>query len=557
MARKSRKNLQIEPVSIQAVTFSTWGYTRISIDGERSDDSIENQTAIIKDYVGDKTDLNLRGVITDLGYTGRDFDRPGYIELMEGIKRGDVGCVIVKDLSRVGRTYIEVGELLFDTFPANNVRFISVNDHYDSFSDDAARKKLLILFKNLVNHLYSRDLGKKIRSSHAAKQRRGELAGLPPYGYTRGQDGITLVPDSDAAEVVKMIFNMRLAGTSANGIAKYLTREGVLSPQNRRYQLGQITHEKFAKRIVWNIGMVSKLLKSETYTGTLVQGKYDCDGKRHIMLPKERWIRHDNTHEAIVSREQFDAVQILMDDVSAKYEPKQIGQYSENRYAGKVYCSRCGHMASRCSGGSKERVRYYFCCRHCDNDIKAKHSLSRTPKLTQNALDDTVMETLRKQIDALIEFDSLIGQLVLSETHNHNRHELSRERAKWEKVMNSADKTLSAAYSHHLDDLLDLREFELVREKVERDKQDAAARLSAIEADLRKHGDMADRHSHWRKAYDGFRTAETPTKDLIQTLISWIELTPVTNELHVVLNYKDGLEEYRELLCESGVNVNA
>lgn len=557
MARKSRKNPQVELVPPKVITFSTWGYTRISIDGERSDDSIENQTAIIKDYARDKPDLNLRGVITDLGYTGRDFDRPGYIELMDGIKRGDVGCVIVKDLSRVGRTYIEVGELLFDTFPANNVRFISVNDHYDSFADDAARKKLLILFKNLVNHLYSRDLGKKIRSAHAAKQRRGELAGLPPYGYKRGHDGITLVPDGDAAEVVKKIFDMRLAGTSANGIAKYLTREGIPSPQNRRYQLGQIMHEKFAKRIVWNIGMVSKLLKSETYTGTLVQGKYDCDGKRHMMLPKERWIRHDNTHEAIVSRKQFDAVQILMDDASAKYEPKQIGKYTENRYVGKVYCSSCGHMASRCSGGSKGRVRYYFCCRHCDNDIKAEQNLTRTPKLTQNALDDTVMETLRKQIESLIEFDRLIGQLAMSEAQNRNRQELSRERAKWEKVMNSADKTLSAAYSHHLDDLLDLREFELVREKIERDKQDAAARLSAIETDLRKHGDMADRHNHWRKVYDSFRTAETPTKNLIQALISRIELTPVTNELHVVLNYKDGLEEYRELLCESGVKVNA
>jgi hypothetical protein len=123
--------------------------------------------------------------------------------------------------------------------------------------------------------------------------------------------------------------------------------------------------------------------------------------------------------------------------------------------------------------------------------------------------------------------------------------------------MNSADKTLSAAYGHHLDDLLDLREFELVREKVERDKQYAAARLSAIEADLRKHGDMADRHSHWRKVYNGFHNAETPTKELIQALISRIELTPATNELHVVLNYEDDLAEYRELLYESGVSVNA
>jgi len=115
MARKSRKNPQAALETPKAVTYAAWGYARISIDGERSEDSIENQTAIIQDYAGDKADLDLRGTITDLGYTGRDFDRPGYTDLMNGILRGEVQCVIVKDLSRLGRTYIEVGEMLFES----------------------------------------------------------------------------------------------------------------------------------------------------------------------------------------------------------------------------------------------------------------------------------------------------------------------------------------------------------------------------------------------------------------------------------------------------------
>jgi DNA invertase Pin-like site-specific DNA recombinase len=186
MARKSRKNLSQDDFQAEAkvVKYAAWGYTRISVDGEKSEDSIEGQTAIIQDYVGNAADIELCGVITDLGFSGRNFDRPGYAELLEGIKRGGVQCVIAKDLSRLGRAYIEVGELLFDTLPAYNVRFISVNDQYDSFSDDAARKKLLILFKNLVNHIYSKDLGVKIKSSFVIKQQKGELLGaLPPYGY--------------------------------------------------------------------------------------------------------------------------------------------------------------------------------------------------------------------------------------------------------------------------------------------------------------------------------------------------------------------------------------
>jgi DNA invertase Pin-like site-specific DNA recombinase/transposase-like protein len=557
MARKSRKTPQAEFEAPKAVKYAACGYARISIDGERSEDSIENQTAIIKDYAGDKPDLDLRGVIPDLGFTGRDFDRPGYLELMDGIKRGDVECVIVKDLSRVGRTYIEVGELLFDTFPAYNVRFISVNDQYDSFADDAARKKLLILFKNLINHMYSRDLGKKIRSAHTAKKQRGELAGLPPYGYRRGDDGITLVTDSDAAEIVKTVFDMRLGGMSANGIAKHLTRECVPSPQNRRYQLGQITHEKFATRIVWNVGMISNILQCETYTGTLVQGKYDCDGKRHTLLPKEQWIRHENTHQAIISREQFDAVQELMRETAAKYDRSESAPLPENRYAGKIFCSRCGKAAARVTGGSTRGTVFYYRCRACGEDLKIELGLKTMPNLPLVRLDYIVMDYLQKQMDLLVGFDRIIEQLAKSESQSQKRQKLLHERAKWEKTVNGADKTLSAAYAHHLDGLLDLREFEIVRAKVERDKRDAAAGLAVVESELRTNNDMAKRHSYWRKVYADFRTAETPTKELVQALVSRIEFMPVTNEVHVILNYKDGLEEYRELIGESGVSENA
>ena len=556
MARKSRRQVAaLAENKPKTVSYATWGYTRISIDGERSEDSTESQSAIIRNYVSDKPDICLNNVISDLGFTGRDFDRPGYMELLDGIKQGDVGCVIVKDLSRLGRTYIEVGELLFDTFPAHNVRFVSVNDNYDSFADDAARKKLLILFKNLVNHMYSMDLGKKIRSAHTAKKQRGELAGIPPYGYKRGEDGITLVPDGDAAETVKRVFALRMAGNSANSIAKLLTREGVPSPQNRRYQLGQIAHEKFAERIVWSIGTVSKMLKYETYTGTLVQGKYDCDGKRHAMLPKEQWIRHENTHPAIISREQFDAVQKLMQATAAKYERGKGTPLSENRYAGKIYCSRCGHAALRMTGGSTY-VLFYYLCRQCNNDLKAELNLERTSKLPLVKLDSVVMETLKKQMDVLVDSDRLIEKLVKSEPYMQRQSMLLREKSTWEESIVSTDKTLSNAYIHHLDGLLDFREFELVRAKVEQDKKDAIMRLEQIESELQKSDKMTERHSHWRKIYSAFRNSKTPTKELIQTLIDRIELTPLTNEIHVVMNYSDGLKEYMSLLGESEVSGN-
>jgi hypothetical protein len=156
--------------------------------------------------------------------------------------------------------------------------------------------------------------------------------------------------------------------------------------------------------------------------------------------------------------------------------------------------------------------------------------------------------------DAVLSLEESEGKEL--QPHSQRRQKLTRERVKWEKTINSADKTLSAAYTHHLDDLLDIREFEVIRAKVERDKQDAATHMAAIESELRKYKDMADSHSHWRKVYTAFRAAETPTKELIQALVSQIELTPLTNEIHVIFNYRDGMEEYRDML-ESGVSVYA
>ncbi|MDR3278603.1 MAG: recombinase family protein [Oscillospiraceae bacterium] len=557
MARKSRKNQPLEPETPKAVVYASMGYTHISKAGEKSDDSIENQAAIIRDYVKDKPDIDLRGVITtDTGYTGTDFDRPGYAELMTGILDGTIKCVPVKDLSRLGRTYIEVGELLFDTFSAYNVRFISVNDNYDSFADDAGRKKLLILFKNLVNHLYSRDLGKKIRSAHDAKKRRGEPADGKPYGYRRSEDGKSLAIDTEAADIVRRIFYMRQSGESVAAIVTHLNREGVPSPQKRRFLLGEIKHEKFSGDLLWSVGMASKLLRNETYTGCLLQNKYDCDGKLHKLLPPDQWIRHEDAHPAIISREQFDAVQSLMAESTERY--RKLGNPTpENAYAGKMFCTRCGRNVQRADGGGRGRVIYYYTCRRCADKLKEEHGLRRAPSLSLAKLDAAVGETLRKQMDLLDGFDELIKLAAQSDKLKQKRAELIRERAKLEKDLSGAVDTVAAAYTHHLDGRLDFREYELVRDKAADAKENAAARLSYIVGDLRRLDVKNAKNNPWRERFSALRDFDKPTKELVRTLISRITVTPLTNEVGIELNYMDDFAELQGLVEESGVRVNA
>ncbi|MCL2399584.1 MAG: recombinase family protein [Defluviitaleaceae bacterium] len=559
MARKSKRNFaQADiPVSTKAVKYATYGYTRISVEGERSEDSIEGQKAIIQDYIKDKADLDLRGIESDLGYSGTDFQRPGYKKLMDGIQSGAVQCVVVKDLSRLGRSYLEVGELLFDTFPAYNVRFISVTDQYDSFADDAAKKKLLILFKNLINHMYSRDTGKKIRAAHEAKKRRGELAGLPPYGYIRGEDGKTLAFDGDAAEVVQLIFDMRLEGKSSYSIAKHLNHSGILSPQSRNYQLGRATHKKFAKRSIWWASNIRKILRCETYTGMIVQGKYDCKGKHHRQLPKEQWIRHENMHPAIISREQFDAVQKLMDDVKEwkSNEDEHVAPIPKNRYVGKIFCSRCELAAVRKARRDAGSVNISYYCYYCNDELKLELGLKKMHWLSLKVLDEAVMGALKMHMNLLIEMDALVEELTKSEAYNSSVTEILKEKAKWELAERTANKTLSAAYTHLLDKLLDYKEYEIIRTRVDIDKNNALLRLETIEAELRKHSEMSAKNTRWRDIYNEFYSLELPTKEMIQALISRIEIDPLTNEINLILNYSNELEELQEFLGEVPGNV--
>lgn len=562
MARKSRKvdNLTSEAgVLVQSSsthtprptpTFPAWVYARISQDSDRADDSIDNQTALCKQFIQSSDDLTFAGSFSDLGYSGTNFDRPGYSEMMTGILAGTVTCVVVKDLSRIGRTYIEVGELLFDTFVKQGIRFISVNDNYDSFADDAGRKKLLILFKNLVNHMYSRDLGKKIKSAHDAKKRRGEPAGQAPYGYRIDKQDKQLKIVPDTAQIVQLIFNMKLAGDSIMAISKHLTRENIPSPQQRRYELGEITHAKFSGRLIWSESNVSKILHNETYTGSLFQGKYECQGKKKRLLPKDQWIVHKNTHEAIITMEQFNAVAELMGKAAEKHKKTGKLPREENRYAGKIACRRCSKTALRSDNRMKQPVLYYYACRYCCTELKEQQGLSKSPKLPLIKLDDIIMATVKIHMDALVQFDDLAEKLATHDPLKGTKAEIQRKIKQLEKTLDTYETTLATAYTHHLGAVLDLREYELVRDKIESEQKQAQIQLASLQATRRKYDTNTILENQWLTAYRAFRDCKTPTKELIQTLIGRIILTPITNELEIQLNFAEDFLELNQIISQ-------
>lgn len=560
MARKSRKNpAQVEFEAPKAISYATWGYTRISVDGEHSEDSIENQTAIIKDYTSDKADLNLCGVLTDLGYTGRNFDRPGYLELMEGIKRREVQCVVVKDLSRLGRTYIEVGELLFDIFPTHNVRFISVNDRYDSFADDAARKKLLILFKNLVNHVYSKDLGVKIKSSFALKQQRGELLGsVPPYGYlfTKEGGGKRLKVEPESAKIVKLIFDLRAQGNSMVKIAEHLNRNCVLAPRNHYYHLGVLSHEKDAKRALWQNGYIGQLLRNEVYIGRQIQSKYERNGKRFTEKPRSEWIIHEDAHPAIVDKALFDTVQALLGEAGEKF--KKLGnKLDENILVGKIFCSRCGKSLKRqYYRKNKAEVKFRYGCRDCGTELRYTIGLEKAPYLPFEEIEESISVTIQKQIDSCIELDSLIGDVANTEAISRKRNTLTTELKGFQRDSKKAEDMLASAYTHHLAGLLDSREFDIARRKFERDKQTAEAGTERVAKEQDGYDLEVIQHNAFLMNFRRFKGFTTLDKAIVSALIQRIDVDPLKKEISITLNFMDELEQLNRLVEESEVLPN-
>lgn len=355
-------------------------YTRLSKDdGDKPEsDSIGNQKALIRDFIKNHPEIQVVSEKADDGYSGVNFERPGFKEMMDEIRAGQVDCVIVKDLSRFGRNYIEAGNYIERVFPFIGVRFIAINDSYDS-KDQNQSDSLIIPFKNLINDAYCKDISVKIRTQLDIKRKKGEFIGaFAVYGYLKDpKDHNKLVVDTFASEVVRAIFRWKLEGLSQGDIADRLNAQGVLCPMEYKLSLGMKVQTNFRanRKAVWSWSSVSRILKNEIYTGVLVQGKVSTPNykvKKFMEKDESEWIRVEQSHEAIIDEDTFRVTQeLLKKDVRRGPERGKVYPLS-----GYLVCADCGQnmiRKSAVSGGKK--YFYYVCSGHkARNDCKP-HSI--------------------------------------------------------------------------------------------------------------------------------------------------------------------------------------
>lgn len=416
MARRDRYDEYLkrrQGVAGPSVQWKAAEYLRISReDGDKEEsDSIVSQKDITREYVENNSDLTLVDEYIDDGWTGTNFDRPDFERMMADIKNGAVDCVIVKDLSRLGRNYILVGQYLEMIFPLFNIRFISVVDHIDSVKDPASINNALVSFKNVMNDEYCRDISNKVRSSLDRKRGKGEFIGsFASYGYSKDPDDHHhLVVDPVAAEIVRSIFSWFLEGTSIIGIAKKLNQLGIPNPTMYKRQQGLNYRHPAGGACdgLWPDSSVRRILKNQIYAGDMVQSKTKTKSYKvqvSMAVPQEKWIVVPDTHEAIIPREQFDTVQqLLMRDTRAAPGVSHV-----SIFGGFIRCADCRRAMAKKTAVQPYKKYYYYVCqtfRKGDRDACTKHTI-REEKLYR-----AVLTTIKLQIELAVSMDELLSDL--------------------------------------------------------------------------------------------------------------------------------------------------
>ena len=375
-------------------------YLRLSrSDGDQQEsNSIKNQRALLNDYMGKHPELHKFDEYVDDGYSGTNFERPDFKRMMQDIEKRNVNCIIVKDLSRFGRNYIETGRYLERIFPFMGVRFIAINDHYDSAEENDDKGRILIPFNNLINDTYCRDISLRVRSHLDVKRKEGQFIGsFAGYGYRKDpKDKNHLIIDEYAAGIVQEIFKQKLNGMSSQRIASHLNELGVLPPNEYKRANGFNYTCGFQAGLnqKWTVVSVNRILKNESYMGTLIQGKrrkINYKVKKSHDVGSENWIRVEDAHDAIISKGEFQQVQQLL-ELDTRTAPSQTTVYP---LSGFLRCADCGqNMIRRTVTKNGKKYQYYHCSTYKNGGGCTPHMIN-SEKLTESVLAAIRHSTIR------------------------------------------------------------------------------------------------------------------------------------------------------------------
>ena len=522
------------------------GYMRLSReDGDKAEsDSIKNQRELIKEYLSKHPELKLVDQYMDDGYTGTNFDRPAFKRMMDDVKNGKVNCIIVKDLSRLGRNYIETGRYLEKLFPFMGVRFISILDHYDSQQETSDADQIIMPFKNLINDSYCRDISTKIRSQLDVKRRNGKFIGsFTTYGYMKDPEDVNhLIIDPHPADVVRQIFNLKMEGYNSQKIADTLNELGVLPPaeykrsQGMYYDCGFCTGDNSK----WAVVTVNRILTNEMYTGTMVQGlhkKINYRVKQSRAVPKDEWIRVEGTHDAIVSRKVFDEVQRIM-LMDTRTSPDQDAVYL---FSGLIECGNCGQNMVRRRTTRKGNTYNYF---HCST-YKAGGGCS-SHLINADKLEEIVLEAICNQIDLVLRAEKILSQIEKIPENQNAVRVVDGQIKSMETEIERYRELKTKVYVDMLDELISKEEFKDINRRFSAKLDDFTLQKKDL---LERRQRLLANKTHlrpWIEELKQYQSIETLDRKIVVSLVERI-IVYSKSSVEVRFKYEDEMAEMLSL----------
>lgn len=513
-------------------------YIRLSKEDEKEgeSESIINQKELIKKYI-EENKLGKCKYFVDDGYSGGNFERPQFKELIKEIEKGNISTVITKDTSRLGRDFIETSHYMFKYFPEHNIRYIAILENFDTSNPNGVED--MIPFQTIINDWYLKDISKKIKSVRQNKMRQGLYMGSTvPYGYKRSKNNnCKFEVDKYSSRIVKRIFKMRLEGMTPTMIARKLSDEKIDPPSIYSGKNIKKTYTTY----LWGLSTINQILQNQIYIGNLVQRKFDkvnYKSKKKVKIDEEDWIIAENFVEPIINKKDFKAVQEM--------KVKNIGR-CQKKYdyllKGLVVCGDCGKKMTvrrRQSKGKDKGDSYenYYCC---SNNIRYRNGVCSLHYFNEQKLNDLIFEHLRDSLNKYANKERMI-EIGEKQFNNLNKQEdFKKEKEYYENKIKNIKVALKNIYLDKVNSIISDEEFIQFKMQLEDDKNKYREKIKDIEEKLKQ--DKQPKNSDYiENIIKKFLDFKNPSKQILMELIKRVEIMD-NKQIKVYLNFNIDCEE--------------
>ena len=544
------KNRGVQQSFSPSYTIRRWRlgeYIRLSKEdlkkGKDDSNSVKNQRDLLNDfYQKHIEEFESVSEYVDDGHTGTDANREDFQRLLADVMSGKINCVVVKDLSRFARNYSDAGSLIDNLFVQMGVRFISLAENVDSFTNPDSVSNIIVPITNVMNDNYCYQTSKKIRQVFDYKRRNGQYIGaFAPYGYIKHpKDKHKLIVDPDAAETVKLIFSLFLQGTSKRAIALHLNEHGVPSPSAYKLFKGLPVSTRGYDEPMWGGRMIHAILTNPTYTGDLAQGRSRVKSyKVHQIetVPREEWVEVAGTHEAIIDYETFDKVQALLKrDTRTSPEGRKVHLFS-----GFLKCADCGRAITRCV--SKNNHVYYACSTYKNRSRTActMHSIKH------ERLEAAVLFAVQHQVHLAVSYSEIVTQINSAPIKKSQSYRLDDLIAAKERELTKITRYKQSLYQDWKDGEITQQEYRDMKADYERQTSDISAVLTRLNAERAELANGVDNEHPALVAFMKYQNIEALNREILVELVDYIKVYENGN-ISVKFKFADELRKIAEYI---------